>query len=96
MASPGAGQEASLSERITCSVTIDGQVTPIGDFAFSDVPREGEHIVIGNKNGKSDMFRVVYVVHFAMDASPDQPSSAIQLTVSRDLKLAVESSDRPM
>jgi hypothetical protein len=85
-----------LSERITCSVTVDGQVTPIGDFAFSDVPREGEHIVVGANNGKSDMFRVVYVVHFAMNASPDQPSSAIQLTVSRDLKLAADSWGRPI
>ena len=65
-----------MSERITCSVTIDGQSAPVGDFAFSDVPREGEHIVIGTNSGKSDMFRVVYVVHFAMDASPDQPSSS--------------------
>lgn len=42
------------------------------------------------RSGGSDMFRVVYVVHFAMDASPDQPSSAIQLTVSRDLKLRAD------
>lgn len=85
-----------MSDRITCSVTVDGQVTPIGDFAFSDVPREGEHIVIGMSNGEPDMLRVVYVVHFAMNASPDQPSSAIQLTASRDLKLPAESLRRPI
>jgi hypothetical protein len=77
-------------QSITCSVTVEGQNTPLGDFAFSDVPREGEHVVIRSGAGGSDMFRVVYVVHFAMDASPDQPSSAIQLTVSRDLKLRAD------
>lgn len=70
-------------DRVRCTVEIDRDTLPYGEFSFVSPPREGEAIFVDRGEGVQ-MFKVIRVHHFATDANPQDPAASIRLIVIPD------------